>query len=185
MSKGVVELFQKCIDGEFRLKDRKNGNWLLHEDNCEIELKAPSECSFGFSLDKTVPLSPFNFFSASPPAGIIKMCDAMIVLSHKSKSYIFIIEQKTSRKDGYTTQLVNGKYFCDWLLTLLKEHNHYNSNPVFIGLLCWRPREKSPYKGTTRHGEDVRKKRRQLFDRFYEIENREKIRLGELISTNA
>lgn len=180
MSKEAIELFKKCIKGTFYLK-RENRSWLLHEDYCEIELKTPNGYSFGLRLGT---VSPCNFFSDSPPPGIGKMCDAVIALSLKSELYIFIIEQKTSYKEDYKKQLANGKYLCDWLLALLKEYDHYDGNPVFIGLLCWRPRERSPYKGTTGHRDDVVKTQHELFEGgLYIIRNRKEVRLMELINS--
>ena len=138
MSKEGVNLFQQCIDEEFHLQ-REGREWLL-EDNWVLKLKTPRRDSLGFRLDKDP--SPFRFFSGSPPEDVAKMCDAIIVLSHQDRLYIFLVEQKTRWEDDYEKQLKNGKYFCDWLLVLLREYGHYKDQdlyPVFIGLLCMRP----------------------------------------------
>ena len=135
MSRKLIELFQRSIGNEFHL-DREDRNWLLQDNNCKISLRVSNRNSLGFSLDHKSQPSPFPFFSSKPPSGIAKMCDAIIALSYKDKAYIFVIEQKTNNQDSYKKQLANGKYFCDWLLMLLKEHKHYSDTPIFIGLLC-------------------------------------------------
>ncbi len=192
MSRKLIELFQRSIGNKFHL-DREDRNWLLHENNCKIKLKSPDKYSLGFSLDRNSKPSPFPFFTSNPPCDIAKMCDAIIALSYKGKAYIFVIEQKTGNKGEYYKQLTNGKYFCDWLLALLNQHKHYSDTPIFIGLLCWEPRDKSPRKGPTTHGSNgstIKKEQHTLlseptlFKALYEIQNQEEIYLQELIGGN-
>ncbi len=179
MNQKLAELFQQTIHKTLQL-NKKGRDWSLNEEP-QITMKAPSQHSLGFSLDCNP--GPFaSLFNAIPPLGIAKMCDAIIVLSYKNKDYIFVIEQKTRYKDGYKKQLANGKYFCDWLLALLKEHNHYNGKVVFIGLLCWLPREKSLRKGETRHGNYVEKQNNETqCDLLFEIRNEAHIYLQKII----
>lgn len=177
MSKHLVELFQKTIHRNLYL-DRDGKNWSSKETP-RITMKVPTRHSLGFSLDCR--RSPFDsFLAANPPSGIAKMCDGIIVLSHKDNAYIFVVEQKTANKDEYKKQLANGKYFCDWLLVLLKEHKHYNGEVTFIGLLCWQPRE-SPSKGMTHHIKDLPSNKPNPCHRLFEVKNEDHIRLLRFI----
>ncbi len=177
MNQKLAELFQQTIHKTLQL-NRKGRDWSLNEEPT-IRIKAPCRYSLGFSLDCE---QYGSLFGGNAPLDIAKMCDAIIVLSCKNKDYIFVIEQKTRYKDGYKKQLANGKYFCDWLLALLKEHNHYNGKVVFIGLLCWLPREKSLRKGETRHGNYVEKQNNETqCDLLFEIRNEAHIYLQKII----
>ena len=178
MNQNLAELFEETINEKLQL-DRQGRDWSLNEE-LPITIKAPSRHSLGFSLDRdSSPLS--KLFEASPPLGIAKMCDAIIVLSHKNKDYIFLIEQKTRHKNDYKKQLDNGKYFCDWLLVLLKKHGHYDGEVVFISLLCWQPREKSPRKGTTHHGNGIISENRVSSHMVFEVKNKNSIYLLNFI----
>ena len=115
MNQTLAELFQQTINKTLQL-NRKGRDWSLNEKPL-IKIKAPSRHSLGFSLDCE---QYGSLFGGNAPLDIAKMCDAIIVLSCKNRDYIFVIEQKTRYKDGYKKQLSNGKYFCDWLLALLK-----------------------------------------------------------------
>ncbi len=175
----LAELFQQTINKNWHLK-KKDRIWSL-KGVPRITMQAPSRHSLGFSLDSdSSPLS--NIFEASPPLDIAKICDAIIVLSYKNKDYIFVIEQKTKNKEKYKKQLSNGKYFCDWLLALLKEHGYYDRKVTFIGLLCWSPREKFLRKGETRHESYVEKHNNVTQCNFlFEIRNEAHVYLKKLI----
>ena len=179
MSKEGVDLFRQCIDEEFHLR-REGREWLL-QDNWKLKLKTPRRDSLGFRLDKDP--SPFRFFSGSPPEDVAKMCDAVIALSYKGRLYIFLVEQKTGKKDDYRKQLKNGKYFCDWLLVLLREHGHYKGqDTVFIGLLCMR--RSSPRKKPAMHRKNDRIEKiedRMMPFELYKAIDRETIYLADLI----
>ena len=177
MNQKLAELFQQTIHKTLQL-NKKGRDWSLNEEP-RITIKAPCRYSLGFSLDCE---QYGSLFGGNAPLDIAKMCDAIIVLSYKNKDYIFVIEQKTKCRNDYKKQLANGKYFCDWLLALLKEHNHYNGKVVFIGLLCWLPREKSLRKGETRHGNYVEKQNNETqCDLLFEIRNEAHIYLQKII----
>lgn len=142
----IDELFCQSIDKNFHL-ERQEKEWTI-EGNKDVKIRAPINNSIGFCLDLKKN-KPFPFF-ADPPKHVAKMCDGIIVLSHKGKDYIFVIELKSVHPDRYKKQLKNGQYFCDWLLTLLRAYEHYKETVNFIGLLCYEPRE-TPSKGTTSH----------------------------------
>lgn len=204
MSKEGVDLFRQCIHKGFCLP-REGREWLL-QDHWVLKLKTPQRYSLGFRLDKKVlvdpksfdesgvdspsetrldkkvPLLPFGFFSGSPPGDVAKMCDAIIVLSYKGGLYIFLVEQKTSKKDEYRKQLKNGKYFCDWLLALLEGHDHYKGKPVFIGLLCMRPLFPSKEITARENNDGIEKIEDKMMPfELYKAIDRETIHLTELI----
>lgn len=182
MMSNLSILFNRIIDKNYPLR-RTNKDWLL-ANGIEIKLRSPGNQSFGFSLDNTNK-QPFCFMESKPPKGIAKMCDAIVVLSYKKKDYIFIIEKKTNNKDDYKLQLINGKHFCDWMISLLKEHEHYNQNPTYIGLLSWEPRGIPNREGTTHH--DAKKSSKispQLkphFNKFEEIRNQTRVFLSNYL----
>ncbi len=178
MNQKLAELFQQTIHKTLQL-NKKGRDWSLNEKP-QITMKAPSQHSLGFSLDCNP--GPFaSLFNARPPLGIAKMCDAIIVLSYKNKDYIFVIEQKTKCRNDYKKQLANGKYFCDWLLTLLKEYGHYDGEVIFIFLLCWQPRENFPPKGTSHHRKRAASKNLVLGHLFFEVKNETDINLSSFI----
>ena len=184
MSKEGVALFRQCIHKDFRLKS-EDGEWLL-EDNWELKLRPPlgSSSELFHQLDKKKP-SPFHFFSESPPKHVAKMCDAIIALSHQDRLYIFLVEQKKGKKGDYRKQLKNGKYFCDWLLVLLREYGHYKDpDPVFIGLRCVR--RSLARKKTVMHGKndeiDKIEDNPQPLDKLYKV-SRETIHLARVADT--
>ncbi len=175
MSKKMVETIKKTISECYYLQ-REDRNWFL-ENN--VRLRVPNKNSLGFSLDnKQKP--PFAFFNDKPPLHVAKMCDAILALSSREKFYLFIIEQKTSNLDQYEKQLANGKYFCDWLFSLYKEHGHYLADPVYIRLLIWQPRP-LPRKGTTSHHSKDKPKKYSQSDYFLEERNNQDIYLQEII----
>ena len=179
MSKEGVTLFRQCIDEKFYLQ-REGREWLL-EDNWVLKLKTPRRDSLGFRLDEDP--SPFRFFRGSPPEGVAKMCDAIIALSYKGRLYIFLVEQKTKWEDDYEKQLKNGKYFCDWLLVLLREHGRYkDQDTVFIGLLCMRRSSPGKELATHRKNEEIEKIEDKMMPfELYKAIDREMIYLAELI----
>lgn len=148
MNKSMIELFTETIDEKWKL-NRQKKTWQLSENNIDIEFKTSSNKSFGFSLDQNNIKDVFAFLSANPPKGVAKMCDGIITLSYKEKNYIFLIEQKANNHGEYKKQLINGWYFCKWLLNLFKEYKHYSGEVEYIGLLyCSR---KMTRKATSTH----------------------------------
>ena len=170
-----INTIEKTIRGNYRLPG-KSGYWLLKDD---VKLCVPNRNSLGFSLDnKEKP--PFAFFKDAPPAYITKMCDAVIALSIEQKLYLFIVEQKTSNPGDYEKQLTNGKYFCDWLFSLYKEHGHCSDDPVYIGLLIWQPRT-SPPKGETSHKRKLTSRTHHRFEHCFEEKNNQNIHLQKFV----
>ena len=175
MSKTILKTIEKSIHKDFHLT-RQGRDWLLDDD---IKLRVPDRRSFGFSLDNNL---PFVFFSNSPPEHLTKICDAIVALSFKQRLYLFVIEQKSAYPEQYEKQLANGKYFCDWLFSLYREHEYCCSNPVSIGLLIWQPRQ-SPRKGTTSHQPKKFTRSHRLFDAFFNEQNTKRVYLSDLIRT--
>ena len=171
----MTDLIAETIDRRYRLP-RKGRSWLLDK---EVELRAPHQRSFGFSLDNQRN-PPLAFFSGNPPEHIAKMCDAIVAVLDKDVLYFFIVEQKTMNSEEYIKQLTNGRLFCEWLLSLYRYHGYLSDQSVqFIGLLVWEPR-KSPGKGTTSH-RPYKPEKRQHFHRFFDLRNEPLIPLQKLI----
>ncbi len=188
----IGELFTETIKKDYCLK-REGKDWIC-ENGKPIKLRSPNNKSCGFSLDNSTK-HPFNFVSSSLPHGIAKMCDAIIVLSNKDEDYIFIIEKKTGNKNEYKLQLINGKIFCDWIITLFEQHGHYNRQEQrkrnYIALLVWEPRKSvdkdqtTHGKGQTTHGKEDKMPEilRNHFDRFKDIQNEQQISLLDYLNT--
>ena len=142
----MISLLEQTIHGDYHLPRRRR-SWNLED---AVEIISPNRNSLAFSLDnKEQP--PFDFLGAAPPAHIARMCDCVIALSYQGKCYLFVIEQQTAHQEEYRKQLINGRIFCDWLMALFTAHGHLTSEPIFVSLLIWQPRQKSPRKGTTAH----------------------------------
>lgn len=182
MSKEGVALFRQCIHERFRLKSNKDGEWWLPWDDDKTKLKLIPPLGSSSELFCQLDERPFNFFGGSPPEHVAKMCDAIIALSYKGGLYIFLVEQKTSQEGDYIKQLENGKYFCDWLLVLLRKHGHYkDQDPVFIGLLCMRQELFFPSRGITVPLGIDKIEDPQPFYKLYKAIDRETVHLAALI----
>lgn len=163
MGETMIDLLQKSIKQQYYLL-RNGRDWVLADG---VNLRAPNRYSLGFSLDNSKN-PPLAFFSENPPADIAKMCDAIIVLPHKSILYFFIIEQKTSNKGDYRKQLANGKFFCQWLVSLYCHHGYCDAASVqYIGMLIWQPRQ-SPSKGEMTHRRKPAPRKTALFPLFFD-----------------
>ncbi|MCY3985422.1 MAG: hypothetical protein OXF23_00025 [Candidatus Dadabacteria bacterium] len=175
MSKAAIDLIKRTIKKDYHLQ-RQSKNWFLAND---VKLRAPGKDSLGFSLDNAQK-PPFAFFEGDLPEHMAKMCDAIIALSFRQHLYLFIIEQKTSSPGEYKKQTSNGKYFCEWLFSLYKEHGHCFDEPIYIGLLIWEPRE-SPPKGKTSHRSKPVPGMHHNFEYFFEEKNNQRICLQKFI----
>lgn len=142
-----IETIKNTIHQKYHLK-RDHRHWVLNEQPT-VKLRVPNCHSIGFSLDNQN--HPLAFFSTEPPKHLRKTPDAILALKYQRKIYWFIVEQKTAHKCSYKDQLINGKYFCDWIIALCKQYGYLHSDSVCIGLLVWQPREKFVCKGTTSH----------------------------------
>lgn len=170
----MIEAIKKTIHENYWL-DREDRDWFL-DDN--VKLHAPHRHSVAFSLDNRKK-PPFGFLGGNPPAGVAKMCDAIVALFDGGKLYVFIVEQKTQNLDEHEKQLANGKFFCDWLFSLYREYGHCNEEPVYIGLLVWRPRERPGIGQMTHRIGETRK--HKLFADFFEIRNKPDISLWDIV----
>ena len=183
MSRLFVETVQNAIDVTYQLR-RDKRIWLLDDApqrNQTIKFRAPDKYSMGFSLDNAS-RPPLAFFSNRPPAHLAKMCDAIIAMAHKGKTYVIIIEAKTAHKDEYNKQLNNGRFFCCWLEFLCKEYGYLDSDLIYIGMLIWWPRKHAIPKGTTSHnGRLPRRIDAGEFDVCLEVRNQNHIALTDVV----
>ncbi|WP_025771980.1 hypothetical protein [Thioalkalivibrio sp. HK1] len=187
MAIDTIEAIEKTIDSRYRLK-RKSRDWLLDESDNRIRIRVPDRNSIAFSLDKKNE-RPFAFFSGNPPEGIAKICDAFLFCIYEGKGYLFIIEVKSAHKERSEKQLINGKFFCDWLLSLCREHGYLNIEFSVVSLLLWEPRDREvTYQlasGRRSDNEDPdieRKPKTKHFCLRLEVKNRRQIALQELMS---
>ena len=179
----IIAILEKTIDDELKLK-RDNRDWLISDTN--IQARSPHRHSIGFSLDVSdSKQKPLAFFSGSPPQGLAKICDALIAVVDQSKLYLFAIEIKTRNKDDYRKQLANGRHFWRWLIALCKEHDYLplQSEPLYIAVLIWEPREKQVRKGATAHRKNYgfESAAQEGFTVRFKIQNHSQIYLCDLI----
>ena len=179
----IIKILEQTIDDELKLK-RDNRDWLISDTN--VQMRSPHRHSMGFSLDIPAPnQKPLAFFSGHPPRYLAKMCDALIAVVDQHKLYLFAIEIKSSNKDGYCKQLANGRHFWRWLIALCKEHGYLplQSEPLYIAVLIWKPREKQVRKGATAHcgNSGIKVTTQKNFTIRFEIKNLNLIILHELI----
>ena len=173
----LINTISNTIRGRYRLQYGRE-SWPLADG---VRIYASEENTFGFSLDNPQN-HPFAFLSNTPPEHIAKMCDAIIVQLNDDTLYFFVIEQKTGYEGDYEKQLANGKFFCEWLVSLLTYHEYLSDIRVeYIGLLVWKPRQSSTREGTLR--ESIRVEYHPLFPLCYSIENRIDFSLEELMPT--
>ncbi len=173
----LIETVRKAIHGRYQIK-RKGTSLLLEKG---IKIHATGKPLFGFSLDNEE-YPPFRFFKESPPKHLSKMCDAIIVFESDGTLFFAIIEQKTGYPSDYGRQLANGKLFCEWLVSLCKEHGYIKDEIVdFLGVLIWEPRP-IPLKGSTVHTIPQAHQHRS-FERFFDIQNETEVNIELLASS--
>ena len=183
MSRLFIETIQKTIDDQYKLK-RAGRTWSLNggaHGSQAIQIRTPDRNSVAFSLDNDN-RPPLAFFSGNPPEHLKKMCDAIIVMAHKGKTYLFIIEAKTANSGDYKKQLNNGRYFCRWLEELCREYQYLDTDLIYIGLLIWWPRKHAISKGTTSHKNPrLGKISAGKFDHSLEVRNQKHIALTDVV----
>ena len=181
MNMNGIETIKKTIHLDYHLQ-RDGKYWKLNEQPT-VKLRVPTPHSIGFSMDNQ-DRPPLAFLSNKPPRHIAKISDAILVLRYQQKVYWFIIEQKSAFKRGYEEQLINGKYFCDWLTALCKQYKYLVHDSIYISLLVWRPREKLVDKDTTSHHKKMPFKASKTIDPFshsFEVQNKSEIFLIDII----
>ena len=176
MNRLLTDILNETIALGYHLP-RKNRDWLLDKG---IRLRSPHRNAIGFSLDNAQK-PPLAFFSGSPPPDLAKMCDAILALDYREVLYLFIVEQKTADSGDYAKQLANGRLFCEWLISLFRQHDYCSKQQriEFIGLLVWEPRP-TPRKGGTSH-QPYEPEKRPGFPRFFNLPNESLIQLRDLI----
>ena len=186
MSSDFIDTIQRAVRGQYHLQKCKR-KWIFKEDTGvprkTVHIHVSIEDSIAFSLDREP--KPFAFFSDQAPPGFAKMCDAILFYFCENKTYLFVIEVKTGNKGDCENQLINGKLFCDWLISLYIQHKSSNPCVSVVPLLIWEPRQNSDRKGTTTHhgnGDGIQEKSFGRFDeRGFEIRNRNTVPISDLI----
>ena len=189
MSSDFIDTIQQAIRGQYHLQ-RGERKWIFDDDEDtgasrkRIHIHVPIEDSIAFSLDREP--KPFTFFSDQPPRDFAKMCDAILFYFRENKTYLFVIEVKTGNEGDCEKQLINGKLFCDRLISLYIQHKSSNPCVTVVPLLIWEPRQNSDRKGTTTHhetGDGIQGKSfGQLGEHGFEIRNRSTVPIFDLIN---
>ncbi len=183
----MIELFPRTIDSRYHLH-RERKYWLLQEKQHDIRLLSPSRQSFGFSLDDPDPENvPLAFFGRRPPKYITKMCDGMVAVLRRDQLYLFAVEIKTADKGDANRQLVNGRLFWRWLMSLYRRHGCLPGtvNVFHVGLLVWQPKQKVRQRGIVTLPKSGNLKKAPTIDGFdacFEAKNLVDIPLAALIS---
>ncbi len=188
MASNIIEVIEKAIGSRYRL-ERKGREWFLDDTDRRTTIRVPGRNSIAFSLDIENE-KPFAFFSGNPPEGIAKICDAFIFCVYEGKGYLFIIEMKSAHKEDSEKQLINGRLFCDWLLSLCREHGYLKTEFSVASLLLWEPRERRTDRGLSSgrsspgiEEPSIERKRGTKHFRFrFEIKSRRQIALQEMMS---
>jgi hypothetical protein len=150
----LVNCFEQLIHPDWRLP--RNGSiWLLTEPknvnkqgkNYQIELIGGP--SYAFSLDQSE-TDPWPFIRAAELKGIRKVCDALIVIQRDEHNYVVALEMKSTNPDKAERQIASSRLLINWLIDLLKLHNHWNGNWKFCGVISFTPRNQERKGATTK-----------------------------------
>ena len=173
-----IDAIRRAIHGRYGIQ-KKGPTFVLAKG---IRVHVNGKSSFGFSLDSEEH-PPFSFLRDSPPKHLAKMCDAIIVFESSGGLYFAVIEQKTGDPADYDKQLANGKFFCEWLMSLCREHGYtHNETITYLGVLVWEPRP-IPLKGSTTH-RNFQASHHRLFDKFFDLQNETDIDVDLLASSS-
>ena len=179
----MIDTVKKAIHGRYTNNDQikmRRGAWVIDKD---IRIDTSEYNSFGFSLDNETN-RPFAFLKNSPPKHIAKMCDAIIIFGDGDTLYIALIEQKTGDSEGNDKQLANGKFFCEWMVSLCKKHDYYDYKSIkYFGLLVWEPTD-HPLRGETTY-RPPEAQSSALFDKFFDLANVHRIYLKDLVEAQS
>ena len=179
----MIDAVQKAIRGRYTNNDQikmRRGDWFIDND---IFVHTSEYRSFGFSLDNEAN-RPFAFLRDSPPKHIAKMCDAIIIFADDDNLYVTLIEKKTGDLGEYDKQLANGKFFCEWLVSLCKEHGYYDYKSIeYFGLLVWAP-DGGPFRNETAY-QPPEAQSSVLFDKFFDLANVDRIYLEDLVEAQS
>ena len=157
MNSRLHDLFAQSIDKQQILsKAVTRGRTVCKHTENDIEYIFRSSADFaGFSIK----MEQVEFLRVNPPSGIAKMCDAILVIEHKGKSFVIAVEMKTNNRSDYRKQIKNGWRLCQWLIELLKDHGHFKRNVKYVGILLWQPNPGQLTKGATVRKEAIERSR--------------------------
>ncbi len=187
MVSDIIKTIERAIDRRYHL-ERNDREWLLDESDKRIEIRVPDRNSIAFSLDRRDE-NPFAFFGGNPPGGMAKICDAFLFCVYERQGYGFIIEMKSGHKEESEKQMINGRFFCDWLLALCREHGYLNADFSIASLLLWEPREQEMTRALTsslrfdiEEPDIERRPNTEHFPFRFEVKSRRRVDLRNLIS---
>lgn len=187
MSADLISTFSDIIDDKFKLAN-DGGYWKIEESAITAtnrKLLIGGIKGFGFSLD-IEKQQPWGFFKPNPPKGIASVCDGIIIFLHENKTYIVILDLKSTNEGKATKQILSTKYLCEWLCQLIALHCKINSVPTTIGLICkqkrnGRKQRRQPQKGKTRLALSITKCKQHAGFKVLTVEDQQKIALRDLV----
>ncbi len=164
MSVDVFTIFNEIIDNDFKLntdpliiEEKKNkGN--DKSKGRYVTLKKTGKI-FVFSFDKDEEkLRVFRFFNNSAK-DINKKNDAIILCENKGEIYVLLIELKSGKIGGALKQLLSGKIFVDFIVSLINLHYGKNLSVKYRGIVfsTRKTPKKKPTKRLTKRGEIIYK----------------------------
>lgn len=134
----LTQAFEQIIEPTYKLK--RYGNMFEIEEKSLSStnkiLKIGGSKGVGFSLDKDG-RHPWGFIVDGPLAGVVSVCDGIVILNYENNNYIIVLDLK-SKKAGIKAyrQVNSGIYLCEWLCSLLKLNKHLIDEYKFIGVVC-------------------------------------------------
>jgi len=184
----LVKCFEQLIHPDWKLP-RDGSLWILTEPknqnkqdkNYQIELIGGP--SFAFSLDQPG-TDPWPFImNAEDMRGMRKVCDALIVMQRDEQNYVIALEMKSNNEGKAERQIASSHLLINWLIDLLKLHNHWNGKWNFCGVISFTPRNQER-KGATAKKTPVPKPSSSHWGYpVYRLHNHKRLDLVDLINS--
>lgn len=138
MAISLIQAFQQTIEPSYVIT--KNGNMFEITETAKSStnklLRIGGCQGYAFSLDKDG-RHPWLFINNSPLAGVVSVCDGILILKHDNTNYIIALDLKSnSHSKKAFQQIHSGISLCKWLCGLFKIHNHTYEDAEFIGVIC-------------------------------------------------
>lgn len=179
----LLQKFRELIHVDFILS-QEAGYWKVIETapsalNKEVEIGGCK--SFGFSLDKDG-VEPWAFIKPNTTlAGMKQVCDSVVIAHDEDNDYIIAMDLKSTRSGSARKQIRSTKILVDWIIELMRQHNHWNGNYKFIGIINKVGRSQ-PKKRTSRRSNSVLVSQVEGEICFFELTDVKRVQLKEIIS---
>lgn len=138
MPLSLVEAFDQTIERKYRL-ERNGGHFIVTETAKRAKnryLKISGGKGVGFTLDQDG-RHPWGFIVDSPLAGVVSVCDGILVLEYQNQCYVVVLDLKSNNPGAKAVkQIKSSAYLVSWLYQLLNLHSHVEQSYQCIGLIC-------------------------------------------------